>query len=154
MTTLGELSDSSETIELGGRTFRLGRYRVRHLADLQRELTAKMGDPLDTLQPILNTLTTKQQELLLNRVYHDLVQRPQLALEAVEEYLHTIDGMCHAIWQGLHDHQPEISREEVANILKGLPHREFSQLAERCFEIMGLAEGNWASQAQGTVLPG
>jgi hypothetical protein len=147
MCTAG-LDDGVGTLKIAQRSYRISRYKVRHAVEIERYLDSMRPDPLATIGPVLERLSVTQQQVLLGRMYDDLVRSHRGSSQGVDDYLDTAEGMGHAIWLCIREHQPEVHRDELISALKELSPVEFARTTEQAFREMGLIEGNWPGQVQ------
>jgi hypothetical protein len=146
--SLAALDESATALWIGGREFRVGPLRVRHLAALERRILEERVDPLPGLSAALESLTERQQEMLLGRAYDALARGPRVAEGELEAFCESRIGLAEALWLCIHEREPAIHREDLDAAIGSLPARELEELQRQAERAMRLPWGNGRGQAQ------
>ena len=162
MDGLNQLTAADHTVEIGGRTYRLGPLTLRDYGEIENRVVSQRPDPVAVALRSLEGLSPRQQEFLLGRAYDRAVSTRRATAAEVDQWKRTPEGFCYLFWLMVRKGHPKITLKRAAELVEQLAGEVRQQLGRRMeggrignpshkLDCDGLPVGNPSSQAQPTA---
>jgi len=130
-------------VTIGGREYRLTPLRFRDHAEAARRMRQKWPSPRAIVRRVGRGLPPDQQRQLLELAYREAQRGNQATLADVLQWYRTPEGMVFHKWLMLRTHQPELSLEDVDELLtRAAAEEQLPSLGIPAAEANGLPRGN------------
>jgi hypothetical protein len=144
---LNELTGADQTVEIEGRTYRLGPLTLKDYGEIENRIIARRPDPVALVLQSLHGLNPRQQEFLLGRAYDRAAAARQATIAELDLWKRTPEGVCYLFWLMVRKGHPEITFERAAELVEHLATAVREELPRRADDV-GLPRGNRSGQAQ------
>lgn len=151
MDGLNQLTAADHTVDVGGRTYRLGPLTLRDYGEIENRVVSQRPDPVAVALRSLEGLSPRQQEFLLGRAYDRAISTRRATAAEVDQWKQTPGGFCYLFWMMVRKHHKEITLARAAELVEQLAGEVRQQLGRRMEDCDGLPVGNPSSQAQPTA---
>ena len=117
MISLGTLAAPGTTIEVDGRSYRLGELDQTDNATIEARILSKRGDPIAVAQKMAPMLTPEEREKLFAKAYDDSLKVNIVTCGDWDDFCNSMEGWRMVFWLSLRQHHPEVTEAEAARML-------------------------------------
>lgn len=115
-------------LRAGGRTFHIGKMRLKHYAKIQAKLASEVPDPIARIAESAKALDKDSAKHLLDRAF-DLSMKPphaRVSMDDVLEFIFTTRGLVYSAWLLFQDADPSVTLEWVEEAFSSSTDEELS----------------------------
>lgn len=152
---IDQLTATPQTIELGGRPYRLSPLTLADMGELQAWIHAQLPDPVALARRLAEGMAPEVQERILNRAFdHEMAARKthMLGTEEADLMLATLPGFVRVLALMCRAHHPEATPDVLAPLVGGLDKDQINRIVLHAFGITP-APGDLAGQGPGAGDP-
>lgn len=128
--SLTQLAGQPElSLTIRGKTYLFSELRLKELVELQKWLQENTPHPIDQIKGRLDGLSDQERMTLLSEARHDAKDWPPQVgdRDGARLLITTLPGQIEALYVGLKNHHPEVTRDEIFDI-----YRALERYANRC----------------------
>ena len=147
---LNRAAGSPVSIEIGGQTYIMEPLTLRDFGTLEAEYLKNKPNPLKQVAEAKEFLNDEDFQVLLTQAYRDAMEVNKATSEEIAQWLDTPAGISFSAWISMRKNHPELSREEVDDLLGTLNQQQLEHIAEQRDVASGTDElGNSTGRTTG-----
>ena len=140
MDGLGRASGAGKLITIQGKDYILSPLTIRHFGMVEQQILSNRPNPLKMVAEAAADLPEELAAEMMKQAYNDAKKSNTVSANEVTEWLETFEGMCYAFFLMLKKEQPEMTHEEVYDLMSDMTPQEMAQLQEDQSQVSGLDE--------------
>lgn len=147
---LNRVAGSPVSIEIGDKTYIMEPLTLKDFGSLEAEYLSSKPNPLKQVAEAKPYLSEEDYEKLLTQAYKDATAVSKATSGEIAEWLDTQAGISFSAWLCMRKNHPELSREDVDEIIGAMSQEEMARVAERRDVASGTDElGNSTGRSTG-----
>lgn len=127
--------DAATTINIGGKTYRMRRGRLRIFAEAEAYLTQHRPSPIAQVMQSLGSIPKELQERALQLATQAQAKVERATFEDVQRWLLSFEGCAFLLWKLIDEFR---SFDEAATVLGDLSLAEFEQVGVQLAHAAGV----------------
>lgn len=140
MDGLGRASGAGKIITVKGKDYILSPLTIRHFGMVEQQILSTRPNPLKMVAEAAADLPEELAAVMMKQAYQDAKKSNTVTATEVTEWLETFEGMCFAFFLMLKKEQPEITHEDVYDIMSDMTPEEMAKLQEDQAQVSGMDE--------------
>jgi hypothetical protein len=140
MDGLGRTSGAGKTITIGGKDFFLEPLTLRDFGVVEQHLLSKRPNPLKIVGEAAKDMPPEIAEQMFKAAYEDAKKGANVTTAEVTHFLDSFDGMSYTMYLMLRKKQPDLTQDDVYELLSQCTPEDIAQLQDDRDLVSGIDE--------------